>query len=281
MSFWSDLVKKFTPGQGEEIDWEALLIEADLGLPLTLRLVEGLEERGLETSVEEGQAFLRGELIKLIESPRPDPVLDKPEVILMIGVNGSGKTTTTAKLAFQAMANNQKVVMGAADTFRAAAVEQLQRWGERLGCEVIAGEHGTDPASVAYRAFEAARQQDADLLLVDTAGRQANKHNLMQELAKVKRTLTKLDPNAPHRTWLVVDAATGGGILHQAQEFHKAVTLDGLILTKLDGSAKGGAVAAVREELGLPVLYTGHGEQPEDLRRFDAEAFVQTFFGPE
>ncbi|PAW78580.1 MAG: signal recognition particle-docking protein FtsY [Verrucomicrobia bacterium Tous-C9LFEB] len=278
MSFWRKLVTKFVPKFGERVDWEALLLEADLGLPLTLKIVAQLEEQGVERDFEKGQQWLRTYLKELLK-PTPQPkITDKPEVVLMIGVNGSGKTTTTAKLAHSAHKHGRKVMFGAADTFRAAAVDQLQVWADRLHVPVISGKHGADPASVAYQSIDAAHAQGIDLLIVDTAGRQANKNNLLQELAKVKRALQKRAANAPHHSWLVVDATTGNNIINQAREFHQAVGLTGLIMTKLDGSAKGGMVAAVREEIGLPTLYLGRGEKPEDLEPFDAAKFVDEFF---
>ncbi len=278
MSFWRKLVQKFIPITGEKIDWEALLLEADLGLPLTVKIVAELEERGFSRDLGKGQAWLRDYLKKLLVAPPPFPIADKPEVILMIGVNGSGKTTTTAKLAYAAKKRNKKVIFGAADTFRAAAVDQLQVWADRLNVPIISGKQGADPASVAFQSLEAAQAQGCDLLIVDTAGRQANKNNLLLELAKVKRALQKRSETAPHHSWLVVDATTGTNILNQAREFHAAVKLTGLIMTKLDGSAKGGMVAAVREELGLPTLYLGRGEIPEDLEPFNASSFVDEFF---
>jgi fused signal recognition particle receptor len=278
MNFWRKLVTKFIPRAGEKVDWEALLLEADLGLPLTLKLVAELDERGLDHDLDKGQEWIREHLKKLLRHAPPLPVTDKPEVILMIGVNGSGKTTTAAKLAHAAQKRGKKVIFGAADTFRAAAVDQLQVWADRLGVPVISGRPEADPASVAYAAHEAAQAQGADLLIVDTAGRQANKNNLLLELSKIKRTLQKRCEAAPHRNWLVVDATTGNNILNQAREFHAAVGLDGLIMTKLDGSAKGGMVAAVRDELGLPTVYLGRGETTDDLEPFNADRFVDEFF---
>jgi fused signal recognition particle receptor len=278
MSFWRKLIQKFIPIAGEKVDWEALLLEADLGLPLTLKIVAEIEERGFSRDLEKGQEWLRGYLKQLLVPPPLLPVSEKPEVILMIGVNGSGKTTTTAKLAYAAQKQGRKILFGAADTFRAAAVDQLQVWADRLHVPMVSGKPGADPASVAYKSHEEAVAQGIDLLIVDTAGRQANKNNLLLELAKVKRSLQKRSAAAPHQSWLVVDATTGNNILNQAREFHAAVGLTGLIMTKLDGSAKGGMVAAVREELGLPTLYLGRGEQPQDLEPFDANAFVDEFF---
>jgi fused signal recognition particle receptor len=281
MGFWKNLVASFVPAGSsaeESLDWEAILMQADLGVTLALRLVKELEKRKLTRKNAEAEAFLRTELERLVQTERPMLSVDKPEVVLLVGVNGSGKTTTTAKLAKRILGFNQTVVLGAADTFRAAAVEQLQLWGTRLGVEVVHGAEGTDPASVAFRSFETAVERKADWLLVDTAGRLANKHNLMLEIAKVKRVLGKKNPQAPHHTWLVVDGTTGVNILSQAKEFHQACGLTGLIVTKLDGSAKGGMIAAVREELGLPTFFLGRGEQATDLEEFDGKKFVEDFF---
>jgi len=197
---------------------------------------------------------------------------------MLVGVNGGGKTTTAAKLAHQAKAAGRSVVLGAADTFRAAAVDQLQVWGDRLGVPVVSAPPGTDPASVAFQSYEAAVKADADLLVVDTAGRLPNKNNLMLELGKVKRTLQKKAPDAPHRVWLVVDGTSGNNILTQAREFHAAAGLTGLILTKYDSSAKGGMIAAVRAELGVPTYFLGTGEGLDDLHPFDPDAYVRDFF---
>jgi len=279
MSFWKKLVTRFVPARGEKVDWEAMLLEADLGLPLTQKLAGELDKRGFSHDIEGGQAWLRGELTTRLRTPPPLPIVEKPEVILLLGVNGSGKTTTAAKLAKKAQGQGKKVMFGAADTFRAAAVDQLQVWGERLSVPVVSGKPAADPASVAFQSYEAAQKESADLLIIDTAGRQANKNNLMLELEKIKRTLQKQNAKAPHHSWLVVDANTGNNILNQAREFHQAIGLTGLIMTKLDGSGKGGMAAAVREELGLPTLYLGRGEQPDDLELFNPERYVDEFFG--
>jgi fused signal recognition particle receptor len=194
-------------------------------------------------------------------------------------VNGSGKTTTAAKLGAKFQKEGRRVHFGAADTFRAAAAEQLEAWGARLGLPVTSAAPGTDPASVAVKSLFAAQESGADLLIIDTAGRQANKRNLLLELGKIKRSLQKKSETIPHHTWLVTDGMTGSGVLAQAREFHEAVALTGLIVTKLDGSARGGMVPAVRAELGLPTYYLGRGEQPEDLHRFEAREFTERFFG--
>jgi fused signal recognition particle receptor len=278
MSFWNKLVDRFRAGSGEEIDWEALLIEADLGVKLATDWVEEMREEGLARSPEKAAPWLRGKMTRLVRVPPPLPILHKPEVILLVGVNGSGKTTTAAKLAARAQNEKRGVHLGAADTFRAAAAEQLEAWGARLGIPVTSAAPGTDPASVAVRSLLTAQETKADLLVIDTAGRQANKRNLLLELGKIKRSLQKKVEAVPHHTWLVADGTTGSGVVAQAREFHEAIGLTGLIVTKLDGSARGGMVAAVRAELGLPTYYLGRGERPEDLKRFDAKDFVENFF---
>ena len=279
MSFWNQLVDRFRGGDGEEIDWEALLIEADLGVKLATEWVDELKDQGLLRSPQKAEAFLREKMLKLVRIPPPLPIRQKPEVILLIGVNGSGKTTTAAKLGWRARQEGRTVHLGAADTFRAAAAEQLEAWGARLEIPVTSAPPGTDPASVAVRSLLAAQETPTDLLIIDTAGRQANKRNLLLELEKIKRSLQKKSEGVPHHTWLVADGTTGTGVLSQAKEFHGAIGLTGLIVTKLDGSAKGGMVAAVRAEVGLPTFYLGRGEKPEDLKRFAAAEFVESFFG--
>ena len=279
MSFWNQLVDRFRGSAEEEIDWEALLIEADLGVKLATEWVDEIRKNGLARSPEKAEVFLREKMAKLVRIPPPLPVRQKPETILLIGVNGSGKTTTAAKLGARAQKEGRAVHLGAADTFRAAAAEQLEAWGARLGIPVTSAAPGTDPAAVAVRSFLAAQDSKTDLLIIDTAGRQANKHNLLLELGKIKRSLQKKAEGVPHHTWLVADGTTGSGVLQQAREFHDAVGLTGLIVTKLDGSARGGMVAAVRAEVGLPTYYVGRGEKPEDLKRFEVGDFVENFFG--
>jgi len=277
MSFWNRLVDRFR--DGDEIDWEPLLIEADLGVKLSTEMVDEIKEAGLTRAPEKAEAFLREKISKLVRIPPPLPIKQKPEVILLIGVNGSGKTTTAAKLGARAKQEGRVVHLGAADTFRAAAAEQLEAWGARLEIPVTSAPPGTDPASVAVRSLLAAQESNTDLLIIDTAGRQANKRNLLLELGKIKKSLQKKVETVPHHTWLVADGTTGTGVLSQAREFHEAIGLTGLIVTKLDGSARGGMVAAVRAELGLPTYYLGRGEKPEDLKRFNAAEFVEGFFG--
>jgi len=279
MSFWNQLVDRFRGGAEEELDWEALLIEADLGIKLATEWVDEIKDAGLSRSPEKASVFLREKMEKLVRIPPPLPIKHRPEVILLVGVNGSGKTTTAAKLAAKAQREGKVVHLGAADTFRAAAAEQLEAWGARLNIPVTSAPPGTDPASVAVRALLASQEAKTELLVIDTAGRQANKRNLLLELDKIKRSLQKKEETIPHHTWLVADGTTGSGVLQQTREFHEAIGLTGIIVTKLDGSARGGMVAAVRAELGLPTYYLGRGEKPEDLKRFEARDFVDNFFG--
>ncbi|WP_018291239.1 signal recognition particle-docking protein FtsY [Verrucomicrobium sp. 3C] len=278
--FWRKLGRRFAPEEEEKIDWEALMLEADLGLVLTERLTELLRDEGLLRKPKEAEERIRQELRKILAMEAPKVAnLERPEVILLVGVNGGGKTTTAAKLAFLYGKEGKRVVLAAADTFRAAAVEQLETWARRIGSGFVAGSSGADPASVAFRAHLQAEEEKAQLLIVDTAGRLATKHNLMLEAAKIRRTLAKRDPQAPHHVWLVVDGTVGTNALSQAGEFHRAVGLSGLVVTKLDGSAKGGMIAAVMEELNIPTLFVGTGEKIEDLQRFDAEWYIEEFFG--
>ncbi len=258
---------------------EALLIQADLGVDWTLELLERLQERvrreGI-TRADELQTLLQEELRAALQTPPPLTFPDQPTVILVVGVNGSGKTTTLAKLArFLQQQHGKRVLLAAADTFRAAAIEQLQVWGRRLGVPVVAGQPGSDPGAVTYDAVRAAQARGLDVVLVDTAGRLHTRYNLMEELKKVCRVAGKAQPGAPHHVWLVLDATTGQNALQQAKAFQQAVAVDGVILAKLDSSAKGGMAFAVQRQLGLPILFVGLGEGPDDLAVFDPDAFVQ------
>ena len=199
-------------------------------------------------------------------------------VVSIVGVNGTGKTTTSAKLAYWARGRGESSVLAACDTFRAAAIEQLKLWGQRLDVPVVAGAYGADPAAVAHDAVAAAQSRKATYLFVDTAGRLHTKHNLMQELQKLHRVMDKKVPGAPHETLLVLDATTGMNALNQAREFHKAVTLTGLVVTKLDGTSKGGMIVAIQKELGIPIKFVGLGEQPDDLQPFDAAEYARALF---
>ena len=256
---------------------EALLIQADVGVDLTLELLDRLRDRvrreGI-TKAEDVLPLLREELLSLLRHPPDIAYRSRPTVILVVGVNGSGKTTTIAKLARHFQEQGKTVLLVAADTFRAAAIEQLKTWGERLNVPVIASQPGADPGAVVYDGLQAARKRDVDIVLVDTAGRLHTRYNLMEELKKVRRVAGKVILGAPHHVWLVMDATTGQNALQQASAFKEAVGVTGLILAKLDSSAKGGMVFAIQRTLNLPVLFVGLGEKPEDLARFDPEAFV-------
>lgn len=263
-------------------DLEALLIQADLGVETTHSVIQKLREivsiEGI-THANELEQKLKEELTNRIDSP---PLVDltsyKPAVILLVGVNGSGKTTTAAKLGERFKESGKKVMFGAADTFRAAAVDQLQIWGNRLNIPVIAGQPGGDPGAVAFDAIQSAVSRNTDILIIDTAGRLHTRYNLMEELKKVHRVSGKAFPGAPHATWLVLDATTGQNALQQARIFKEAVSVTGIILAKLDSSAKGGMVFAIQKELGLPILFAGLGEKSSDLIPFDRQAFVDGIF---
>jgi len=258
---------------------EELLIQADLGISTTQKIIVNLmrivDREGLTKSTDL-QEFLKIELENQLSQPVfPDFSTIHPAIIMVVGVNGSGKTTTLAKLGKLQKEKGKKVIFAAADTFRAAAVDQLQVWGDRLSIPVISGQDGADPGAVAYDAIQAGISRNADIVFVDTAGRLHTRFNLMEELKKVNRVISKTIPGAPHATWLVLDATTGQNALTQAKAFKEAVNINGVILTKLDGSARGGMVFAIQQELNVPVLYVGLGEKPEDLQIFDPKAFVQ------
>ncbi|GAP06732.1 signal recognition particle-docking protein FtsY [Anaerolinea thermolimosa] len=263
---------------------EAILIQADLGVNITQQVIATLHKRVFDeglTQPADLQKALQEELLQLLEpAPHLDFSHEHPAVILLVGVNGSGKTTTAAKLAALFTSQKKSVILAAADTFRAAAVDQLQVWGERLKVPVIAGQPNADPGAVAYDAVQAAIARKADYLLVDTAGRLHTRTNLMEELKKVYRVIGKALPGAPHATWLVLDATTGQNALNQARSFKEAVNVTGIILTKLDSSAHGGMAFAIQNELHLPILYAGLGEKPDDLQVFDRQAFVENIFEP-
>jgi fused signal recognition particle receptor len=257
---------------------EAMLIQADIGIDTTgeiiAELIKKVDLEGI-TSTAELREHLGHELQKKLITPNiPDFSTLKPSVIMVVGVNGSGKTTTLAKLGKKYKDQGKKVLFAAADTFRAAAVEQLEVWGDRLEIPVIAGQPNADPGAVAFDAVQAGISKHYDLVFVDTAGRLHTRFNLMEELKKVNRVLNKALPGAPHATWLVLDATTGQNALLQARAFKEAVNISGVILTKLDSSAKGGMAFAIQKELNLPILYAGLGEKPEDFQEFDPAAFV-------
>ncbi|MBT3337035.1 MAG: signal recognition particle-docking protein FtsY [Anaerolineae bacterium] len=260
-------------------DLEALLIQADLGIETTSDVIEALQghvrEMGLLRS-DELKSALRTELRSRLGEQQEVSFADSPpSVILLVGVNGSGKTTSAAKLGARFIAEGKKVIFGAADTFRAAAVEQLEVWGERIDVDVIAGPPESDPGAVAYNTVQAGIARGIDIALIDTAGRLHTRFNLMEELKKVERVVGKAHPDAPHAVWLVMDTTTGQNALQQARAFKEAVGVTGVILTKLDSSARGGMVFAIRNELGLPILYAGLGEKVEDLTIFDPDAFIE------
>ncbi len=257
---------------------ETILVGADLGIETTESVVQAVKDQsGFDMIARTEQLYdlLRKELIQRLD-PAPEVNFDgiRPAIVLLVGVNGSGKTTTAAKLGKQFAAQGKNVLLAAADTYRAAAVDQLQVWGDRLGLPVIAGQPNADPGAVAYDAVQAALARRFDILLVDTAGRLHTRFNLMEELKKVYRVVGKALPGAPHAIWLVLDATTGQNALQQARAFKEAVKVNGVILAKLDSSARGGMAFAIQRELGLPILYAGLGEKPDDLQVFDRQAFV-------
>ena len=264
-----------------EIDWDELeadLISADLGIHTSTQIIDELRDLGREISADDVVETTRKHLAKMLpeDFPAPTPRPDgKPFVILVVGVNGTGKTTSSAKLARWLQSRGHSVLLAAADTFRAAAVEQLQRWGDRLGIPVVAGNPNADPSSVCFNAHQKAIANGTQFLICDTAGRIHTRHNLMEELGKIRRTIAKQDDSAPHLTLLVVDATTGGNALQQAKEFHKACPLDGLIVTKLDGSGKGGIAVTIHSQLGIPPRFIGTGEEPEAFAIFEKSSFVR------
>jgi fused signal recognition particle receptor len=277
-----------TPDQELLEDLESSLLTADLGARVVDRLMRKVNEesRGAEAQTTEGlQGVLSRELYGILK-PVADVTLDRlitegstPFVFLVVGVNGVGKTTTIAKIAQRIAQTGRRPLMVAGDTFRAAAIEQLQVWGDRIGVEVVRQRHGADPAAVAFDGIVAARARKVDVVLIDTAGRLHTKSNLMDELRKVKRVIGQELPGAPHEVLLVLDATLGQNALAQARQFHEAVGVSGLVLTKLDGTARGGIVVAIAEELKIPIRLIGIGEGVEDLQDFNAEAFVAALFG--
>jgi fused signal recognition particle receptor len=271
---------KVTAATIEEL--EASLIAADFGPAMTAQIAAAVR-KAYETQGRAGLDILavaRAEVEKGL-GPSQAGLKKQPDgltVVSLVGINGTGKTTTAAKLAHLVQADGQTALLAACDTFRAAAVEQLKLWGERLKIPVICGAHGADPAAVAHDAITAALARKVDYLFIDTAGRLHTKHNLMQELQKIHRIMNKKMPGAPHETLLVLDASTGMNALVQAREFHKSVPLTGLVITKLDGTSKGGMVVAIQKELGLPVKFIGVGEKLEDLQPFDGKQFAEALF---
>jgi len=263
---------------------ETRLLSADVGVEATQTIISDLTGRVARKQLNDADALmsaLREDMRNMLEPvtvPLAIPRSDRPFVLLMAGINGAGKTTTIGKIARRLQDEGRSVMLAAGDTFRAAAVEQLQTWGERNQVPVIAQQQGADSASVIYDALQAARARKVDVLIADTAGRLHTQSNLMEELKKIKRVLGKLDENAPHEVMLVVDAGTGQNALNQARQFNEAVTITGITLTKLDGTARGGIIFAVARQLGIPIRFIGVGEAIEDLRPFDAGEFVDALF---
>jgi len=263
---------------------ETQLLTADVGVEATQSIIEDLTRRVARKQLNDAEALmgaLREDMRKMLEPvnvPLSIPASDQPFVLLMVGINGAGKTTTIGKIARHLQDQGRSVMLAAGDTFRAAAVEQLQTWGERNQVPVIAQQQGADSASVIFDALQAAQARHTDVLIADTAGRLHTQSNLMEELKKIKRVLTKLDASAPHEVMLVVDAGNGQNALSQARQFNEAVTISGITLTKLDGTARGGIIFAIAKQLGIPIRFVGVGEAIEDLRPFDAGEFVDALF---
>ena len=279
MKFFQNIIQKFT---GKPVDWDELeenLIRSDIGVPMTLRIVAALQARATISSITANDIIevAREEILRVLPIAPPPirPLPAKPKVILIVGVNGTGKTTSTAKLAHYFKKNRHTVLLAAADTFRAAAIEQLGIWAERLKVEMIRGQYNADPAALCYEAYQSADRGNIEFLVCDTAGRLHTKTNLMAELNKVKRSIAKHDAEAPQETLLVVDATTGSNAFSQAREFHQAIGLTGLIVTKLDGSGKGGIVIAIQDELGIPTRFVGTGEKLDHFAPFDGREFIE------
>ena len=269
-------------------DLEEVLISSDVGVETTLKIIEKIEARVKKDKVlgtEELQRILKEEIVQLLdEDPANNPIQTsfqegkEPYVIMVVGVNGVGKTTTIGKLAHQFKTAGKKVVLGASDTFRAAAVDQLVIWSERVGVPIVQQGMGADPASVAFDTLQSSKAQNADAVIIDTAGRLHNKVNLMNELSKIKKVMEKVIPNAPHEILLVIDGSTGQNAFEQAKQFSQATDINALAVTKLDGTAKGGVIIGISDQMNIPVKYIGVGEQMEDLQLFNKESFVDSLF---
>ena len=291
-SWFSRMVQIVQRRQLDESLWEELeelLISADVGVATSTSLIERVRAEASSRNLKEAEEvidLLKAELVALLSAAdgasgrEQSHTPGQPRVILAIGVNGVGKTTSIAKLAHYMMEQGSKVLLAASDTFRAGAIEQLQSWGSRVGVDVIAHRAGGDPAAIAYDALEAARARGMDAVIVDTAGRLHTKQNLMEEMKKISRVLSRLDPQAPHETILVMDATTGQNGVIQARSFTEAMGCTGVFLSKLDGTAKGGTVVAIVQELGLPVLFIGTGEGMDDMAPFHPAEFVEELFSP-
>lgn len=274
--FFKKLISKFTK---DKIDWDELeetLISGDLGVRLSMEIIDDLQEKKKSINPDDIVNVCQDHISQILppDSPLLAPQNDSTKVILVVGVNGTGKTTSSAKLANHLKQNGSNVILAAADTFRAAAIEQLEVWGDRISVPVIKGDYQSDPSSVCFDAHSRAIASEADFLICDTAGRLHTRHNLMEELKKICRTLQKNDESAPHEVFLVVDATTGSNALAQAKEFNKATNLTGLIVTKMDGSGKGGIVASIANDLSIPTRFIGMGEEAIDFKPFSAKEFV-------
>ena len=263
-------------------DIEEVLITSDIGVETSLKIIEKLEERverDKYINTSELNSFLKEEISSLMQDSYDEiPEVNGPYVIMVVGVNGVGKTTTIGKLAHQFKQAGKKVVLGAADTFRAAAVDQLVIWAERVGVEIVKQDMGSDPASVCFDTLQSAKANNADVVIIDTAGRLHNKVNLMNELTKIKNVITKIIHDAPHDVMLILDASTGQNAIEQATQFTKATEVDSITLTKLDGTAKGGVVIGISDQFKIPVRYIGVGEGMNDLQKFNKEEFVNSLF---
>ena len=288
-SWFGKIANIFNRGSlGDEVwgELEELLVSADVGVETTNKLLSKVKQRVKTdrlTEVSRAKDALKDEMVNLLtvrqpahSSARQNP--DSPSVVLVVGVNGSGKTTSIAKLAYGLTLQGKRVILAAADTFRAAAIEQLKHWGEKVGAEVIAHQPGGDPGAVAYDAIQAGYSRHAQTVIIDTAGRLHTKFNLMEELKKIKRVVAKHDPSAPHQVLLVMDATTGQNGLAQAKHFTEAVDVTDIFLAKLDGTARGGIVFAICDQLNIPISYIGTGEKLQDVAAFDAEVFVNAIF---
>ena len=274
--FFKKILSKFSK---DKIDWDDLeesLITGDLGVKLSMQIIDNLQDKKKSINPDDVISVCKEEIRKILP-PDSDPLpseTDTTKVILVVGVNGTGKTTSSAKLASHLKAGGSNVMLAAADTFRAAAIEQLEVWGNRIDIPVIKGDYQSDPSSVCYDAHSKSINSGVNYLICDTAGRLHTRHNLMEELKKICRTLSKNDNSAPHEVFLVVDATTGSNALSQAKEFNKATKLTGLIVTKMDGSGKGGIVASIANELGIPTKFIGLGEEVEDFKSFNTDEYL-------
>ena len=263
---------------------EEALVESDMGVDTTLKVIDNLEERVSKDkfmSQDELRGMLREEIEALIPDTPDHPISSKPHIILVVGVNGVGKTTTIGKLAHYWKSQGKQVLLGAADTFRAAAVDQLQIWAERAGVDIVKQQMGSDPAAVAFDTAKAALNRGADIVLIDTAGRLHNRIDLMNELTKIRNSVRKVVPDGPHEVLLVLDASTGQNAFAQAAEFARATDITGLVITKLDGTARGGVAVGVTDKFGIPVRFIGVGEHIQDIKPFDKQEFVAALFNPE